>query len=99
MNTNTKLIKQLRSLEEEDHETDWIVAVTMRDISSLLDLIEAQAKQIEELKEDMEFIERAAVYYGSRKMGGLTPKQALSMIQHYPPIVEITESYNEEETK
>ena len=71
---------------------------------NIADLLEEAAsvlvqyeKEIEELKEDMKFIERAAVHHGSRKMGGLTPKQALSMIQHYPSIVEITESYNEGE--
>jgi hypothetical protein len=48
MNASTELIKQLRNLEE-DHEPEGWPAVKMRDISSLLDLIEALQAKLDRL--------------------------------------------------
>jgi predicted transcriptional regulator len=53
MTTNTELIKRLRSFEQ-DHKPHGWPAIQMRDVTALLDTIEAQAKQIEALQTDAE---------------------------------------------
>jgi hypothetical protein len=49
MTTNTELIEYLRGFEQ-DHKPDGWLAIQMRDVTALLDIVEAQAKQIEGLK-------------------------------------------------
>jgi hypothetical protein len=50
----------------------------------------AQAR-IDALTKDLRFVERWAVYHGSKSR--ITPQEVLSTIQHYPPIKDITRSY------
>jgi hypothetical protein len=50
-----------------------------------------QATEITELKDDLQFVERWAVHHGTKPH--MTPENALSVIQHYPPIRAITKSY------
>ncbi len=51
MTTNNELIERLRGFEQ-DHKPDGWPAIQMRDVTALLDTIEAQAKQIEVLRKD-----------------------------------------------
>ena len=51
MTTNSELIERLRVLEQ-DHKPDGWPAIQMRDVTALLDTLEAQAKQIEALQAD-----------------------------------------------
>lgn len=48
-------------------------------------------RQREEAKEALSYVERLACHHGAKSLW--TAEQILSMIQHYPPIEEITESY------
>ena len=48
MTTNSELIERLRVLEQ-DHKPDGWPAIQMRDVTALLDTIEAQSKQIESM--------------------------------------------------
>jgi hypothetical protein len=50
-----------------------------------------QATEIAELKDALQFVERWAVYHGTKPH--VTAEQALSLIQYYPPIRAITKSY------
>jgi hypothetical protein len=49
MTTNTVLIEYLRGFEQ-DHKPDGWLAIQMRDVTALLDIVEAQAKQIKDLE-------------------------------------------------
>lgn len=64
----------------------------------IADAIESAAcaerdKRIAELQEDLEFVERWAVHHGSNP--NTKPQEALSVIQHYPPIKAITLAYKD----
>lgn len=52
-----------------------------------------QYARIVELEESMQFIERWAVHHGSKP--SISAEEALSCIQHYPTISEITKSYTD----
>lgn len=56
-------------------------------------LLRAQHAAIERLTEDLAFVERWANHHGAKPH--TTPKEALSVIQHYPPIKAITRSYKD----
>jgi hypothetical protein len=45
------------------------------------------------LREALEFVERWANHHGAKPH--TTPQEALSVIQHYPPIVQITKGYKD----
>lgn len=77
--TTDKLIEKLR------------LGALCKEMPEAADLIERQAAELERLREDMQFIERWAVHHGSKPH--CTPAEALSVIQHYPPIAAITKSY------
>ena len=47
--------------------------------------------QISSLEDDMKFVERWAVHHGTKSH--MTAENALSIIQHYPPITAITKGY------
>jgi len=47
--------------------------------------------EIERQREHLQFVERWVNHHGQKP--NTTPREVLSMIQHYPPIVEITRSY------
>jgi hypothetical protein len=57
------------------------------------DLHQCQAAEIEKLKDDLQFVERWAVHHGTKSH--VTPENVLSVIQHYPAITTITESYTD----
>lgn len=50
-------------------------------------------KVIEELREDLSFVERWANHHGTHP--NITAQETLSMIQHYPAITAITKSYKD----
>jgi acyl-CoA synthetase (AMP-forming)/AMP-acid ligase II len=50
-----------------------------------------QVAEIAELKDNLQFVERWAVHHGTKSH--MTPENALSVIQHYPAITAITNSY------
>lgn len=52
--------------------------------------------QLTQAQNDMSFIERWAVHHGTKPH--MTPDQALSVIQHYPPINAITKGYADGKT-
>lgn len=54
--------------------------------------IQEQAAEIESLRDDLNWVERCANHHGQKP--DITAEQALSMIQHYPPIKAITKSYS-----
>lgn len=62
-------------------------------------LASAQAREeelraeVERLREDLGFIERVANHHARKP--GHTPAQMLGLIQHYPPIKEITRGYSD----
>ncbi|QIL68911.1 hypothetical protein G7048_19095 [Diaphorobacter sp. HDW4B] len=47
--------------------------------------------EIEQLREHMQFVERWAVHHGTKPC--VSAKEALGVIQHYPPIRSITDGY------
>lgn len=49
------------------------------------------ASRIAELEDTLQFVERWANHHGAKPR--TTPKEALSVIQHYPPVKAITRSY------
>ncbi len=83
------LIERLRA-----HEY-WRVADAMQFIPKAADLLESQAAQIAALADHLRFVERWANHHANSDDGKkhVTPAEALSTIQHYPPIKEITRSY------
>ena len=50
-----------------------------------------QEVRIAELEDSLQFVERWAVHHGTKSH--MTAENALSMIQHYPPISAITKGY------
>jgi hypothetical protein len=62
-------------------------------ISRLYDKIDEQQARIAELEDDLQFVERWAVHHGSKP--SISAEEALSCIQHYPAIHEITKSYKD----
>lgn len=64
---------------------------TMSQYASKDDLIAAMRERIEDLEDTVQFCERWAVHHGSKP--SLSAKEALSAIQHYPGITEVTDSY------
>ena len=54
-------------------------------------LLRTQHAEIERLTEDLAFVERWANHHGAKPH--TTAKEALSVIQHYPPIARITRGY------
>lgn len=52
---------------------------------------DALRERIAELEEDLKFVERWAVHHGSKP--SVSAKESLSVIQHYPSIKAITDSY------
>ena len=54
---------------------------------------EALKAENEELKEDLQFVERWANHHGTKP--NVTAQEALSCIQHYPSIAAITKSYKD----
>ena len=50
-----------------------------------------QQERIAELERDLQFVERWANHHGAKPH--TTAKEALSVIQHYPPITRITRGY------
>jgi hypothetical protein len=53
----------------------------------------AQARRIAELEDDLQFVERWANHHAAHP--NISAKEALSVIQHYPSIGEITKSYKD----
>jgi hypothetical protein len=71
---------------------DEIIAKYARqECDDLRALVSNQATEIAELKDNLQFVERWAVHHGTKPH--VTAEQALSLIQHYPPIRAITKSY------
>lgn len=56
-------------------------------------LLRTQHAEIERLNDDLAFVERWANHHGAKPH--TTPQEALSVIQHYPPIKAITRSYKD----
>lgn len=52
-----------------------------------------QHARIAEMEDDLQFVERWAVHHGSKP--SISAEEALSCIQHYPAIHEITKSYKD----
>lgn len=61
--------------------------------SGLRHQVEALKVENEELKEDLQFVERWANHHGTKP--NVTAQEALSCIQHYPLIAAITKSYKD----
>ena len=62
-------------------------------MNEVLAHIAAQEAEIERLKDDLQFVERWANHHGQKPH--VTAQEALSCIQHYPPIRAITKSYSD----
>lgn len=69
------------------------MAKTFPDMAEVSACIRTQHAAIERLTEDLAFVERWANHHGAKPH--TTPKEALSVIQHYPPIKAITRSYED----
>lgn len=54
-------------------------------------MIEKLQAELDQAREDLAFVERWANHHGQKP--GMTAAEALSVIQHYPAITEITQSY------
>lgn len=61
--------------------------------SDACDTLFQQHERIVELEDDLQFVERWAVHHGSKP--SISAQEALSCIQHYPAIYEITKSYKD----
>lgn len=70
-----------------------MLLATKEEADELRAAYEAQAKRIAELEEDLQFVERWANHHGTKP--NVTAQEALSCIQHYPSIAEITKSYKD----
>jgi len=57
------------------------------------DRAERAEAELAETRRDLQFIERWANHHGQKP--NITPREVLSMIQHYQPILEITRSYED----
>lgn len=55
------------------------------------EIVAFQEGRIAELEDSLQFVERWAVHHGTKSH--MTAENALSVIQHYPPISAITKSY------
>jgi len=75
---------------------DSEIVDTVRRDMLLLDaasMLRNQHEEIELLKSHLQFVERWVNHHGTKP--NVTAKEALSVIQHYPPIKQITRSYED----
>ena len=80
------------------NKVDWIhydCVVNPTNMRKLLaehdQVIESLRSELEAANDTLKFVERCANHHGAKLH--MTAKEALSCIQHYPPIVAITRSY------
>lgn len=77
--------------ECEESATHWAHEIDTR--AKAAKMLRAQHARIAELEDDLQFVERWAVHHGSKP--SISAEEALSCIQHYPAIHEITKSYKD----
>ena len=77
--------------ECEESATHWVNEIDTR--AKAAKLLRAQHALIVELEDTLQFVERWAVHHGSKP--SISAQEALSCIQHYPAIHEITKSYKD----
>ena len=85
--------KQPEALEVADDIEGYSCCTLGPKMDKAAALLRTQHAAIERLTEDLDFVERWANYHGAKPH--TTPKEALSVIQHYPPIKAITRSYKD----
>lgn len=66
------------------------------DLLQELDRLYSIVAERDRLRKHLQFVERWAVHHGTKPH--MTAEQALSIIQHYPPISDITKSYSDGKT-
>lgn len=77
--------------EVEESQTSTVDDVD--EIENLSAQLDAARIYIKELEDALAFVERWANHHGAKSF--ISANEALSVIQHYPPIVAITKSYTD----
>ena len=94
MKTVDEIMQIVGSLASAGYHKDFA------DVRYLQSWIEAAlskpAAHIAELEKHLQFVERWAVHHGSKEC--TSAESALGVIQHYPPIAEITAGYTDGKT-
>jgi len=95
-----KLVEQRDALRAENERLKIQGEETLRTLHAQCELCQLADKdlrtQLAQAQEHLSFIERWAVHHGTKPH--MTPDQALSVIQHYPPINAITKGYADGKT-
>lgn len=79
--------------DKQPEALKWADAVECAHMPQLAEFLRTQHAEIERLNDDLAFVERWANHHGAKPH--TTPQEALSVIQHYPPIKAITRSYKD----
>ena len=84
--------RRIRSAHFEQHARERRQAAALQAAASpeSEQVRELEAER-DELREHLQFVERWSVHHGAKPH--MTAEQALAVIQHYPPIADITKSY------
>jgi cell fate (sporulation/competence/biofilm development) regulator YlbF (YheA/YmcA/DUF963 family) len=85
MTSRDELLRQVADLENADF---YLLAEDLKTAKAHAEQLKAEIKR---LKEDLQTVERWANHHGAKP--NMTAQEALSCIQHYPPIRAITLSY------
>jgi hypothetical protein len=87
-----RVVKRLNSIKLSSGLGALILEVRNQEaVAEAADLIKRLAAERDAKDETIRFIERWVNHHAQKP--NITPREVLSMIQHYPPIKEITESY------
>ena len=78
--------------ESRDEYSEAVERLSVNREEMLKDRV-ALAIENERIKDDLNWVERCANHHGQK--ASITPAQALSFIQHYPPIKAITKAYSD----
>ena len=71
--------------------TQWRASGVREGKATQATALQHNAAEVESLRETLQFVERWANHHGQKDF--ISPADALSCIQHYPPILEITRGY------
>lgn len=78
-------------VSELDADVDIVPLYSEETVSELLAALTAEREKNAEATETLQFVERWANHHGQKEC--ISPAEALSCIQHYPPILAITRGY------
>lgn len=79
------------AIVEGDAKRREAILLIERELTASTAKVSALQDRVKELEETLQYVERWANHHGQKSC--MTPAEALSCIQHYPPILAITRGY------